>query len=76
MTDSKIGPRSDRRPTDAREIVCCSVGWAMFSDNLGSGPGIPRGTNLVSPRWLAQATNVVGFGPLGSRLFAQGHECC
>ena len=33
ITASRIGPRSDRRPTEARVIVSV-VGWAMIRANL------------------------------------------
>ena len=42
ITESRIGPRSDRRPTDAREIVC-SVDWAMFSATLETRRAFPIG---------------------------------
>src|SRR5687768_2582124 len=41
MTDSRIGPRSDLKPTAARELICCSVEWAICQGTSNSGPAFP-----------------------------------
>src|SRR4029453_15755828 len=41
ITESRIGPRSERRPTVAREMVCCSVGWAISGPTLNPGQAFP-----------------------------------
>ena len=37
ITEPRIGPRSERRPTSARVIVC----WATYSGNPSHSPAIP-----------------------------------
>ena len=54
MTDSRMGPRSDRRPTAARELVCCSVEWAIYAATSNAGrafPGVAGGRKLIRRRY-------------------------
>ena len=47
ITESRIGPRSDLRPTAAREIICCSVGWAIYGPTSNSGRAFPEGVSVA-----------------------------
>src|SRR5215211_9060752 len=50
MTDSRMGPRSDLKPTAARELICCSVEWAIDRATSNSGPAFPRRCSSVVTR--------------------------
>src|SRR5215211_2620564 len=65
MTESRIGPRSDRRPTDAREMVC-SVGWAMFSATQDPARAFPRRCFVsLAGHWYVSALVIANDPNLG-----------